>query len=215
MNINITLSESDSEIRRSILEQISEYIDSALAKSINNIKKDIEQIVMDAVKNEPEYISLKSGQLRYELGLPDPSVVDAIIQKIIDTINVYKKATTFNNRGVVGGLVLTALNSNDIISLTNIQEGFVVDSLRGYSLPWLKWLLLEGAKPIVKDYKVKIGPNRFSRTGMAVMVNSNESWSVPSVFVGTQDNNWLTRAIDNMNGQLVEDSIKNNLEKNL
>lgn len=215
MNISIKLLQSDSEIRISILEEISKHIDGALTKSILNIKKDIENIILNAVRNEPEYASLKSGKLRYELGIPDPGVVDTIVNKILETINIHKKNTTFNNSGIVGGIILTALNNGEIISLTNIQEAFVVDTLKGYSLPWLKWLLLEGAKPIVKDYKVKVGPSPYSRTGMAVMVNSDESWSVPNEFAGTIQNNWLTRAIDNMNGQLIEDIIKNNLEKNL
>jgi hypothetical protein len=215
MNININLLQSDSEIRIDILKEISKHIDNAITKSISDIKKDIENIIMNAVKNEPQYISLKSGRLRDEFGIPEPSVVDLIINKILETINIHKKNTTFNNRGVVGGIVLTALSNGDIINLTNIQEAFVVDSVRGYSLPWLKWLLLEGVSPIVKDYKVKFGASQYSRTGMAVMVDSNSSWSVPPIYAGIAQDNWLTRAIDNINGQLIESSIKNNLEKNL
>lgn len=215
MKINIKLLESNSVITKNILQEISKYIDVAISKSLTGIKQDIEKIVLDSVKNEPEYLSLKNGQLRYEFGIPNTSVVDSILQKIINTINIHKKNTTFNQSGVVGGFVLTALDENDIISFTSLPEAMVIDTKNGYSLPWLQWLLLEGAKPIVKNYDVKVGPNRASRTGMAIMVKDSGSWSVPNSFIGTRNSNWFTRAIDNINDNTIENSIIHNLEKYL
>jgi hypothetical protein len=63
-------------------------------------------------------------------------------------------------------------------------------------LPWLQWLLLEGNATIVRNYTVSFGPNRFSRTGFALMRPSLQSWKVPSEFAGTINDNWITRAID-------------------
>ena len=215
MQINLKLLESNSNIHKSILQEISKYVDVAISKSLADIKTDIEKIVLDSVKNEPEYLSLKNGQLRYEFGIPDTSVIDSILEKIILTINIHKKNTTFNQSGVIGGFILTALDENDIMSFTSLSEAMVIDTKNGYSLPWLKWLLLEGAKPIVKNYDVKVGPNRASRTGMAVMIKDSGSWSVPNAFIGTQNNNWFTRAIDNINNNSIENSIIHNLEKYL
>ncbi len=215
MKINIKLLESNSVITKNILQEISKYIDVAISKSLTGIKEDIEKIVLDSVKNEPEYLSLKNGQLKYEFGIPNTSVVDSILEKIINTINIHKKNTTFNQSGVVGGFVLTALDENDIISFTSLPEAMVIDTKNGYSLPWLQWLLLEGAKPIVKNYDVKVGPNRASRTGMAIMVKDSGSWSVPNSFIGTRNSNWFTRAIDNINDNTIENSIIHNLEKYL
>lgn len=87
--------------------------------------------------------------------------------------------------------------------------------MRGYQLPWLKWLLVEGTKPIVKNYAVKFGPNKSSRTGMAVMVNSSSNWSVPSEFAGTISSNWISRAIDDISDLFISSIIENEIRKNL
>ena len=83
----------------------------------------------------------------------------------------------------------------------------MIDSLRGYSLPWLQWLLLDGTKVLIDSHQVVIGPNLRSRTSMAIM-RPGSGWSVPNEFAGTQNNNWLTRAIDSSS-----DSINNLLKR--
>ena len=68
----------------------------------------------------------------------------------------------------------------------------------GYSLPWLKWLLLDGSAILVPNHSVVFGPNPKSRTGNAIMrLDKNRGWSVPSQYQGTESNNWITRALDN------------------
>jgi hypothetical protein len=61
---------------------------------------------------------------------------------------------------------------------------------------------------LVKNFTVKIGPNKFSRTGMALMIDSNKNWKVPSEFAGSPSNNWATRALDK-----IEDKIKDKIGK--
>jgi hypothetical protein len=90
----------------------------------------------------------------------------------------------------------------------------VVTDSKGYSLPWLKWLLFEGSKPLIKNYSVKFGSNKRSRTGQAIMISSNKNWKVPSEFAGTVTNNWITRAIDRASDKILQD-IQNIIESNL
>lgn len=215
MNISIKLMDSDTTIRRKILESISEHVDKALSKSLIDIKIHIQRIMRDSILNQPEYQSLMSGQLRYEFGIEFDYIVDAIVREVKNTVRVSKRNTTFNRSGVSGGLIVEILNDEDIINLTQLRRAFVEDNKRNYALPWLRWLLLEGTNPIIKNYEVKIGPNRFSRTGMAIMIDSDASWSVPNNFAGTISNNWLTRAIDAMNETEIAKFIQLELEKNL
>ena len=93
---------------------------------------------------------------------------------------------------------------SDFSDVLSSDSGFVIDALRGYQLPWLEWLLLEGNKAIISKQEVIIGPNKFSRTGLAIMRPSNKSWRVPSEFAGTIKDNWITRAIDNSESQINE-----------
>jgi hypothetical protein len=73
---------------------------------------------------------------------------------------------------------------------------------------------LDGAKILVRQHEVKIGPSRYSRTGMALMVESKKNWRVPSEFSGTISNNWITRALENVDKE-ISDIIKNEITSKL
>ena len=69
-------------------------------------------------------------------------------------------------------------------------------------MPWLEWLLLKGNQIIVRNYEVKIGSNSRSRSGDAIMISSSENWRVPPEFIGTNTNNWTTRALSKIEDEL-------------
>lgn len=76
---------------------------------------------------------------------------------------------------------------------------------KGTDLNWLEWLLLFGSKTIIKDYEVEFGYNPRSRTGQAIMRGVKRGkWSVPYEFSGTQNNNWITRAIDSVESDIYK-----------
>jgi hypothetical protein len=215
MKIDVNLLETDSQIRQEILKALSVQVNQAMSRSIVGIKSKFIDLLQIALKKEPEYTSLMSGQLRYEFGIPNTGVVD----KIIDIITNNGIAVTFNRvvvnaRGLKGSLYLTALSKQDIDGVIQTDLASVLDS-KGYYLPWLEWLLLKGNSPLVKRFEVRLGSNNRSRTGNAIMVDSTTNWSVPSVFAGTQTNNWFTRAIDNINESDMQKIIQSEIEKNI
>jgi hypothetical protein len=212
MIFEMSILESDSQIRTLILEAMKDHMQTAINSSSKDIIGQIKIIVLDALKTEPEYESLKSGTLRYELGIPDTSVVDSVVDKMVDTLRLNTKPVGITNFGLNGGYELTMLESDSIGGIINDEDAFVNDEIRGYKLPWLKWLLLEGNKPIVRQYEVKIGPNKSSRTGAAIMVDSDKNWRVPPEFAGSVTNNWTTRAIDKIEKQILE-AIRLSVEK--
>lgn len=213
MKIDLKLLESDQQISQSILQALKQHADQIfknIYKGIPNIKK----TVANALKAEPEYFSLTSGKLRYEMGIADSSSVDSVIQKLVDTISVTSTGTKISRSSLVGGFSLTMMKSNDLGGVISDPAAFVIDDIRGYKLPWLEWLLLRGNDVIIQNYSVKIGPNRSSRTGNAIMVSSDRNWRVPPEFVGTENNNWTTRAIsaaENDIMQIIESTIRNSL----
>ena len=214
MKFNVKLLESNSTIRKSIMEGLSSHMDSVISKSISKIQNELKTLLESSLKQEPEYISLTSGRLRLDFGISDPEQVNNVVAKLADTVSISKKTTTINNNGLSGGFSLNAIKSDDFNGIIGDANATVVDGVKGYTLPWLEWLLLRGNKVIVKNYDVKVGPNPASRTGMAVMVQSDKNWRVPPEFVGTISSNWTTRAIQRIEPNILK-LIQKEIEANL
>jgi len=201
MKISLTLLESDSYIRDQILQALAKEVQPVLAKAIVVITPKIRKLLEEALREEPEYSSLISGQLRLEFGIPDVSTIDTVVKKLAATANVVSNGVSVKSNGLSGGLTLTALERSNMGGLISEDNAIVITD-KGQPLPWLQWLLYEGNKPIVRNYEVKIGPNPNSRTGNAIMVDSDKNWRVPPAFAGTINNNWVTRAVDRVSNSI-------------
>ena len=214
MKFDISILESNTTIRNMVLQNISDILNFVIDKSIPILQKEVVKMLIEALMQEPEYNSLKNGLLRSEFGIPDTSVVDDIVIKLANTTTVTKNPLKINNFGITGGLNIVAIKSDNISGLINDTSGMVNDSARGYSLPWLEWLLLKGNEIIVKKYSVKFGDNASSRSGNAIMVSSDKNWRVPSEFSGTPSDNWTTRAITRIEDNILK-LIQKTLESNI
>lgn len=213
MRFTLKLLETDSQFRRMALEQLSEQLNKAIQASIPKIKLATQELLKTAILSEPEYGALTSarGPLRIEFGIEDPSLVNFAIDNIVNTVNIKATRLKIGNLGISGGLVLTAIPQDE---LEMISKSFSQFTEKGVSLEWLRWLLYEGANPIVRGYSVRIGENRYSRTGGALMVQSKKSWRVPATYIGTVKNNWITRSIDKIEDQitgLIQTSIESSI----
>lgn len=213
MKFSLTLLESDSEISKLILEQIRSTLDSTINKALPNISIQIKKLVIEALKNQPEYSSLLAGTLRAELGLPNVGVVDQIITAMTETLTITKNPINVTTKGINGGFKLTMIKRDDIDGLIYTDIASVIDD-KGYALPWLEWLLLRGKDILVKNYSVSYTSSPYSRSGMAIMVPSSSNWRVPAQFAGTKTNNWITRAIDSVD-QDIYSILQSNIEKYL
>lgn len=204
MRYSVKILESDSTIRKMILEALQEEVESTFKKAIPEITDNIQKMINQTIRDAPEYTSLLNGQLRLEFGLYDAaSQVSTIVDAWTNNITVDLKPIKITNAGLSGGFSLGMIASdfNDVLSLSSAN---MEDTERGYSLPWLKWLLLEGGKVLVKDYQIVFGPSPYSRTGYAIMKSdSSSNWRVPAEFAGTITNNWVTRAIDSLTDEIT------------
>lgn len=210
MLFKINLVESDSDIAYKILKALLPEVSNYLKDIIYYLQSNLPSVIKNAIINTPEYDSLNGGQLQYEFGIPDISVKLAELLNLWSTnikIN-YSPPAIANNK--IKGSFSANMIKVDFSDVLYSDYAIVYDAMRGYSLPWLEWLLLEGNKTIIKNQTVVLGPNKYSRTGYAVMRESSSSWKVPSQYAGTISNNWITRALDN-----AENNISNLIDKAL
>lgn len=202
MKINFQILENDQQINKAVMSALLPEVISFMNNAISTIKRELPDVLQNAIMNTPEYSSLLNGKLKYEFGIPDSNTkLSGLINTWIDNIRYpYMKPT------IVGNKIKSTFEANavrvDFAEVLYTDDALVIDSIRGYNLPWLEWLLLEGNKTIISKQEVVIGPNQFSRTGNALMRNSNKSWKVPSEFSGTISDNWITRAIDGVEGNI-------------
>ncbi len=198
---SIFITENTQQIERKILNALKKDVNKYLEKAFNKCKTRIVDLITKAIINSPEYNSLIYGDLKYEFGLPDSkSRLDNILafwQKITANYN----ALTIQNNKFSGGFSISMIDSSYADVLSSSASTFRTE--KGTDLNWLEWLLLFGNKTIIRDYVVEFGPNPNSRTGMAVMKGVQRGkWSVPGEFVGTKNNNWITRAIESVDNDI-------------
>lgn len=213
MKFTLELLESNSQISKQILLSIKNHIDKTINICMSRILTEIKNAVSDALRSEPEYSSLTSGQLKAEFGIANSSDIDTVIELIVDTIEVKNQSTKITNNGLTGGFYLTMLESDTLSDIITQNPALVKDD-KGYTLPWLEWLCLRNNEPIVQNYSVKYGSSSRSRSGMAIMIGSDKNWRVPPAFAGSKSNNWTTRAISRAE-QTIYDIIIKNIEGSL
>jgi hypothetical protein len=144
------------------------------------------------------------------LGIPDASSkIYSLINMWISNMVIDYNPPTMTNSSIRSSFSAKLIRAN-FSDVLGTDETYINDSLRGYSLPWLEWLLLDGNAIIIPNYDVVMGSNPRSRTGSAVMRGSTSSWKVPDQFSGTISDNWITRAISNS-----QDKIQKLLERAL
>jgi hypothetical protein len=196
MRFSLKLLENSKEIEQKILRAMLPEVVSLMNSGMTKLKTNLPTIVRNAIIAAPEYTSLSLGKLRYEFG------IDSVDSKLASLISVWSTNIQYNYQAptIVSNRIKSSFSANmiraDFSDVLYTDFAAVVDTVRGYTLPWLEWLLLEGNKTIVRNYEVIMGPNRASRTGLALMKPSKKSWKVPSEFAGTSNDNWITRAID-------------------
>lgn len=210
MEVSFKLLDNSKDIKDKILAAMLPELDKFLIKGMKKLKSRLPIVVREAITNSPEYESLSNGKLKYEFGIAN---VDSKLASLIEvwTTNIlYEYSAPTLSNGKIKASFSASMIKADFSDVLYADYAAVVDTVRGYTLPWLEWLLLEGNKVIVKKQDVFLGPNKSSRTGFAVMRQSSKSWKVPSEFAGTINNNWITRALDSAESKIqaiIEESF--------
>lgn len=194
MQLSIKILETQEQIIKSVLStllpQISNYMDSR----INIIKKELPEIIKIAIFKSAEYDSILSGSLKYEFGIIDSSSkLNGLIEIWTNNIFINYDKPSISGSQIKSKLIAQMIKA-DYSDVLGTDYANMIDTERGYSLPWLRWLLLEGNQTIIDNSSIVFGSNKFSRTGYAVM-QPGGSWKVPSSFAGTSGDNWITRAV--------------------
>jgi len=201
----LKLVESDKVIEKRINKSLASEINKALDKASTKLIVPVKTLVKDAIFNQPEVFSLSGGKLAAEFGLPDGRRrISDIIDVWVNGLIVTKKKAVPKQGQLTAGLTIKMI-PRDFADVLRLPQGTIVTE-KGQELPWLEWLIKFGDRTIVKDYSVNFDRNksRRSRSGFAIMQGSKGStWKVPPEFAGTEENNFVTRALKTIDEDLM------------
>jgi hypothetical protein len=213
-NVNITgkLLGNISNFKKFILDSISKNINKSFFSNTKQYEENIKNIIIENIKNQPEYSSLKSGKLREQFGLANVSLVDNVLSGLDDMV------IKLNKPKIKGDFIDASFTINvikeDLSNLLSDQSASYVTS-KGSQIDWLRWLLLEGQNSVIVGYRYLPKSSPSSRTGKGIMVSGKSSiYRVPPEFAGTPQDNWITRGLDSALPE-IEKFINNTVQKSL
>tara|TARA_R110000824_G_scaffold211640_5_gene397569 strand:+ start:6406 stop:7071 length:666 start_codon:yes stop_codon:yes gene_type:complete len=199
--------------------QIYAAMTKAIAFELSGRMKALEKEIVALVANKLEESiranstadALINGNLKTELGVVDPSLaLDQIITAVKVGVKITRSGFTAGTTSIKGGFRLVAIRSSfsDLLDL-DIAEYI---SEKGHDIPWLRWLLLEGRKPVVSDYKIQFDRPKKSRTNDAIMrMHGSSSWGVPAEHAGDSEKNFITESIEGLRGP-IETLVRQRLQ---
>ncbi len=210
MTIEARIEVDTKNFARDINREIIRILISRMPSIVKNIKSRLSPEVAAALRTSPVYNQLVSGgRLLGELGLPNPSDIDDIIEAWAENIGVsYNKS-----KGKFGAIEIGIIEDSyaDVLSLP--QASFIYSSKFGpKSIDWLRWLLLEGQSVIVQGYVFE--DSNKGRTGLGIMTKSQGGWSVPARFAGDADDNFATRSLQDIE-KVIDDIVRQEITKGL
>ena len=210
MRFTAKVVESARKVTANISKALQTQVQSVFRKAKPKIQRDISKLIADAIRAEPEYGALKAGKLRLEIGIADTSVVDDVVDLFAQSIKFNINQVKVGTKGIDAVLSFTIIGSDDFERILQ-SNAAVITSENGAMLPWLTWLLLKGGDEIVLNNKVLFKPSPASRTGQAIMIPTKRGgWRVPARYIGTESNNWVTRAMSK-----IEPDILNAMKKHV
>ena len=202
-NLRIFLPPSfEKEFESDVIREVQKKMRSGLPRVGTSVEAQLRTLIRSRITSSDEYASSQNTSLKGEIGVPDIlSKIDSIIEIWLESIVVNTIIPTGKR---LGGLSIKAIRGDygDVLASPHSVFEYVNSKQQSKSLEWLRWLLLEGDRPIVSDYFFKASP-RGSRTGFGIMVRkSGRSWGVPSELAGTEEDNFVTRSLADIEGEI-------------
>lgn len=177
---------------------IIDKVRANLGEISRSINSQVLLIVSSALKNSPTSQSLLSGKLKDDFGLFG-NVASTAISSIIDYI-VTKSDVKVDVSRTSKSLLSVSINlpTGDIGAIVNLPGGSYPS--KGGEVKWLEWLLTKGSQVVIGNFWLYPYAKGFTRSGgssiMVKLVNQGEPFRVDPDHAGTEDDNFLIRAIE-------------------
>lgn len=218
LTFSLSLKNKDFEIRRNILIELRKHLDETLQKAAPVILKDTKHLIKKYLTAQAEYKELtsNSGILRELFGLDvSKHQPETIVDILVNSTNVKSiKAASSSTHIIRGGLQITAIDASyqDILqSAASFSDVILEENIAQASnlaIHWLDYLLTYGNAILRSNYTVGVDINNNTHW----VRRDGDSIKVPSWLSGTATDNWITRALENIDVDLLDIIEKRVLE---
>jgi len=183
--------------KKNVINELRERAKSLVQKNYAKIRRAVKPVIVDAIYECPEMESLRSGKLRYDLGVKiDPTLL--IAWSVADTM---KLQYTYSNQYIFNFSI--SIQPGKYGNLLDLPQSVII-SENGKKIPWLEWLLTNGTKIIMADFGV-LYKEGTGRTGGAITVQNITPFMIDPAFAGVVGDNFISRAL-NKNSQKIQQS---------
>ena len=191
----------------SVQNQIETRLRAMLIKHLQGQLPKIEavckQLLDSAIKLSSTYQSLRqpTGQLRQELGIEHPQVIDQLMQIWVDSL----RATLIVRPKSLIVEVKAVSEYSDLIKVA-FHPLASYRTEKGAMIEFMRWLLFVGTQPVIEDHYVKRAnpyEMQFSRTDSLIMREKRGAfYSVPPQYAGTIDNNFIVKVCQDIQSEI-------------
>ena len=195
--LSLELLGSPVDFEKIIISAINDQFTAAVKKSIPLIEKGLEGLVYSGVSNCPEMAELRGGELGAELGLTT-GVANQAAENIAIAVSqsIVIQGGKASSKDGDGGLTVYVQPSNfaNVLGIKNaVVSYYSKKDKTTVDLDWLNWILTRGDEIIVSKFRFEPESGR-GRTGRGRMKKGG-SWRVSPQYAGTEDDNFITRAL--------------------
>lgn len=183
-------------INKKILKALRIEAKSVIQKNYSKLRSAVKPIIVDSIYDCPEMESVRSGKLKYDFGI-DVDPTQLIAWTVADSMKLsysYSQSFIFNFQ-----IAVQPLNNSNLLSL---QQAYTKLE-NGASVPWLEWLLTKGSSIIMFDFGV-LYKEGAGRSGGAIMVQNISPFMVDPLYSGTEDDNFISRALSKNIGKIQQ-----------
>lgn len=201
LKMKLVVTDPPQIIERRVKDAIANHMNIAARLAVREIRHKVIELLTKSILDSHEVKALLDGQLREELGATQDeadATVDFLINRLAATTIIdFKPFHPFAKK--FGGYLEVRCFPKTLIDdmMAFPKASFLTK--KGVNIPWMEWLLTFGDKILVKRYTVDFFRTSGSRSGGATMKPIKRGgWRIPPGFSGTRNDNFITRALDNL-----------------
>ena len=122
MRFGLSILESAGKVASQVVKSISKEVSAILTKAQPKIQRDLRTKLAASIRSQPEYGSLKNGDLKYNFGLSDTGAVDILVDRFVESIYVTTQSVDVSTGKISAQLIFSILAETDLEDILSSSE---------------------------------------------------------------------------------------------